>query len=109
MGKTDPLAPVAGLHWQGLSHYGPLPQRAAGARGGRLATGTATVEGLDEMQSQKAGAREIAKKSRGRMAPTDISNPKYFHKVVDCQWACPTHTPVPEYIRLIAQGRYAAA
>ena len=43
------------------------------------------------------------------MAPTDISNPKYFHKVVDCQWACPTHTPVPEYIRLIAQRRYAAA
>ena len=43
------------------------------------------------------------------MAPTDITNPKYFHKVVDCQWACPTHTPVPEYIRLIAQGRYAAA
>jgi len=43
------------------------------------------------------------------MAPTDISNPKYFHKVVDCQWACPSHTPVPEYIRLIAQGRYAAA
>jgi NADPH-dependent glutamate synthase beta subunit-like oxidoreductase len=43
------------------------------------------------------------------MAPTDISNPKYFHKVVDCQWACPTHTPVPEYIRLIAQGRYGAA
>lgn len=54
-------------------------------------------------------AREIAARSRGRMAPTDISNPKYFHKVVDCQWACPTHTPVPEYIRLIAQGRYAAA
>jgi NADPH-dependent glutamate synthase beta subunit-like oxidoreductase len=43
------------------------------------------------------------------MAPTDIRNPKYFHKVVDCQWACPSHTPVPEYIRLIAQGRYAAA
>jgi NADPH-dependent glutamate synthase beta subunit-like oxidoreductase len=37
---------------------------------------------------------------------TDISNPHYFHKVVDCQWACPAHTPVPEYIRLIAQGRY---
>jgi NADPH-dependent glutamate synthase beta subunit-like oxidoreductase len=54
-------------------------------------------------------AREIAARSRGRMAPTDISNPKFFHKVVDCQWACPTHTPVPEYIRLIAQGRYAAA
>ncbi len=54
-------------------------------------------------------ASEIAARARARMAPTDISNPKYFHKVVDCQWACPTHTPVPEYIRLIAQGRYAAA
>ncbi|MFV0297330.1 MAG: FAD-dependent oxidoreductase [Hyphomicrobiaceae bacterium] len=43
------------------------------------------------------------------MAPTDISNPNYFHKVVDCQWACPAHTPVPEYIRLIAHGRYADA
>ena len=43
------------------------------------------------------------------MPPTEISNPNYFHKVVDCQWACPSHTPVPEYIRLIAQGRYAAA
>jgi formate dehydrogenase (NADP+) beta subunit len=38
--------------------------------------------------------------------PTDIRNPDYFHKVVDCQWACPAHTPVPEYIRLIAAGRY---
>ena len=40
------------------------------------------------------------------MQPTDIGNPDYFHKVVDCQWACPAHTPVPEYIRLIAAGRY---
>ena len=40
------------------------------------------------------------------MRPTDLSDPAYFHKVVDCQWACPAHTPVPEYIRLIAQGRY---
>jgi formate dehydrogenase (NADP+) beta subunit len=40
---------------------------------------------------------------------TDISNPATFHKVVDCQWACPAHTPVPEYIRLIAQGRYSDA
>jgi formate dehydrogenase beta subunit len=54
-------------------------------------------------------ASDIAARSRGRTAPTDISNPNYFHKVVDCQWACPSHTPVPEYIRLIAQGRYAAA
>ncbi|MGC1412259.1 MAG: FAD-dependent oxidoreductase [Acetobacteraceae bacterium] len=43
------------------------------------------------------------------MHPTDIGNPDYFHKVVDCQWACPAHTPVPEYIRLIAAGRYADA
>ncbi len=41
--------------------------------------------------------------------PTDISQPDYFHKVVDCQWACPAHTPVPEYIRLIAAGRYGDA
>ncbi len=43
------------------------------------------------------------------MKPTDIGQPDYFHKVVDCQWACPAHTPVPEYIRLIAAGRYADA
>ena len=43
------------------------------------------------------------------MKPTDIGNPDYFHKVVDCQWACPAHTPVPEYIRLIAAGRYGDA
>ncbi len=43
------------------------------------------------------------------MKPTDISSPDYFHKVVDCQWACPAHTPVPEYIRLIAAGRYSDA
>jgi formate dehydrogenase beta subunit len=43
------------------------------------------------------------------MKNTDISAPDYFHKVVDCQWACPAHTPVPEYIRLIAQGRYSDA
>ncbi|MES2256763.1 MAG: FAD-dependent oxidoreductase [Pseudomonadota bacterium] len=43
------------------------------------------------------------------MPPTDIKNPDYFHKVVDCQWACPAHTPVPEYIRMIAAGRYSDA
>jgi formate dehydrogenase beta subunit len=43
------------------------------------------------------------------MKPTDVSDPNYFHKVVDCQWACPAHTPVPEYIRLIAAGRYGDA
>jgi formate dehydrogenase beta subunit len=43
------------------------------------------------------------------LKPTDIAQPDYFHKVVDCQWACPAHTPVPEYIRMIAQGRYSDA
>ena len=43
------------------------------------------------------------------MKPTDVRNPNYFHKVVDCQLACPAHTNVPEYIRLIAQGRYTDA
>ena len=43
------------------------------------------------------------------MKPTNISDPNYFHKVVDCQWACPAHTPVPEYIRLIAEKRYSDA
>jgi len=43
------------------------------------------------------------------LQPTNIADPAYFHKVVDCQWACPAHTPVPEYIRLIAQGRYGDA
>ncbi len=42
----------------------------------------------------------------GVMGRTDVENPDYFHKVVDCQWACPAHTNVPEYIRLIAQGRF---
>jgi formate dehydrogenase beta subunit len=43
------------------------------------------------------------------MKPTDTAKPEYFHKVVDCQWACPAHTDVPEYIRLIAQGRFGDA
>jgi formate dehydrogenase (NADP+) beta subunit len=43
------------------------------------------------------------------MRPTDVRNPDYFHRVVDCQWACPAHTNVPEYIRMIAQGRFTDA
>src|SRR5438874_7772372 len=43
------------------------------------------------------------------MKNTDIAAPDYFHKVVDCQWACPAHSPVAEYIRLIAAGRYSDA
>ena len=43
------------------------------------------------------------------MEPTDTGKSDYFHKVVDCQWACPAHTDVPEYIRLIAQGQFTEA
>ena len=43
------------------------------------------------------------------MKPTDVKDPEYFHRVVDCQYACPAHTPVPEYIRLIAEGKYTEA
>src|SRR5687768_1728062 len=43
------------------------------------------------------------------MNPTDVGSPAYYHRVVDCQWACPAHTNVPEYIRLIAQGRFTDA
>jgi len=43
------------------------------------------------------------------LKPTNANNPEYFHKVIDCQFACPAHTPVPEYIRLIADGRYSQA
>jgi len=41
--------------------------------------------------------------------PTDTQDPDYFHRVVDCQWACPAHTDVPLYIRMIAQGRFSDA
>ena len=43
------------------------------------------------------------------MEPTNTAHPDYYHRVVDCQWACPAHTDVPEYIRLIAQGRFTDA
>src|SRR5579864_4581185 len=46
---------------------------------------------------------------RHALQRTNIANPQYFHKVVDCQYACPAHTNVPEYIRMIAQGRFTDA
>src|ERR1700674_4414291 len=62
-------------------------------------------------QEPRKPSRDLPKRGRERtvetvLKPTDIGAPDYFHKVVDCQWACPAHTPVPEYIRLIAAGRY---
>ena len=60
-------------------------------------------------RSARAGNASSNGSSVEGMKPTDIRNPDYFHKVVDCQWACPAHTPVPEYIRMIAAGRYTDA
>ena len=62
-------------------------------------------------EPSRADARPLpySNGTTGAMKPTDIANPDYFHKVVDCQWACPAHTPVPEYIRMIAAGRYSDA
>ncbi len=57
------------------------------------------------MNSDTLVDRERAEGQVG-VKPTDVSDPNYFHKVVDCQWACPAHTPVPEYIRKIAEGDY---
>ena len=64
------------------------------------------------MQSQESvGGVDLAERPQAvtGMPPTDIRNSDYFHKVIDCQWACPAHTPVPEYIRLIAAGHYSDA
>src|ERR671921_1611602 len=61
-------------------------------------------------KSARVGASSAGvMQSASGMPPTDVSNPDYFHKVVDCQWACPAHTPVPEYIRLIAARRFGEA
>jgi len=74
-----------------------------------------TSDGPERHKARWAGSTAQGKspttpEERGvELQPTDIQDPDYFHKVVDCQWACPAHTPVPEYIRLIAAGRYADA
>jgi formate dehydrogenase (NADP+) beta subunit len=61
------------------------------------------------MHSPPRRIRRSASSPGDRLKPTNIHDPNYFHKVVDCQWGCPAHTNVPEYIRLIAQGRYSDA
>src|ERR1700747_2702322 len=43
------------------------------------------------------------------MEPTDTSHPDYYHRVVDCRWACPPPPDVPKYVRLSAQGRFTDA
>src|SRR5260370_30198361 len=61
------------------------------------------------MDSDEVGSEAAEEEPSSGMGATDISRPDYFHKVVDCQWACPAHTPVPEYIRQIASGDYDGA
>jgi formate dehydrogenase (NADP+) beta subunit len=76
------------------------------------AAGEQTVTEMDA-KTETAQNRNVtdqgARPTQPGLPATNISDPNYFHKVVDCQWACPAHTPVPEYIRLIASGRYADA
>src|SRR4051812_13593798 len=60
-------------------------------------------------RKRPASSTAPPQRRRGPVRPTDVTNPQYYHQVVDCQWACPAHTNVPAYIRLIAQGRYADA
>ena len=60
------------------------------------------------MDSEVLAPRERAG-GQAVVLATDLTDPDYFHKVVDCQWACPAHTPVPEYIRRIAAGDYVGA
>ena len=74
----------------------------------RYASLIAKAGGTGFLQSERAFPI-VLRRFPERMKPTDTSNPDYFHKVVDCQWACPAHTDVPEYIRLIAQGRFSDA
>src|SRR5258708_7841232 len=82
------------------------PQQRAAATGARQARPV-----VPDRRTRDPGAdpREQEREEQPTLNPTDISVPEYFHKVVDCQWACPAHTPVPEYIRLIAAQRYSDA
>src|SRR5260370_6824264 len=62
-----------------------------------------------DRRKRKSGRRTRSTSGESCVKATDISQADYFHKVVDCQWACPAHTPVPEYIRLISAGDYVGA
>jgi NADPH-dependent glutamate synthase beta subunit-like oxidoreductase len=70
---------------------------------------------VEDFKSQIFAAKKNLKQSNGKnavktfMPVTDTSNPQYYHKVVDCQYACPAHTPVPEYIRKISKNEYTEA
>src|SRR5690348_11030842 len=105
-------------------HAGPSNGVLSGYPGGNgpcapLKSPSDSAHRVDPRESRRRGAlrtrhaipvhRPPGARVEVEMQNTDISHPDYFHKVVDCQWACPAHTPVPEYIRLIAAGRYSDA
>src|SRR5690606_30011765 len=90
-------APVAGCSGSGRPDAGIPPRPGFGARLGVA------------RPARPVRQRDLPAESGCALEPTDIRNPDTFHRVVDCQWACPAHTPVPEYIRLIAAGRHADA
>jgi hypothetical protein len=75
----------------------PLHLALPASRIDHTATATALPRRPPEMSAPAVRPPSAAR------TPTDVANPQYYHKVVDCQWACPAHTNVPEYIRLIAQ------
>src|SRR4051794_10959722 len=83
-------------------HYYPRPDSGHRFRAARTQANAAR-------RSDRVRGGQPAPVAEVEMKSTDISDPNYFHKVVDCQWACPAHTPVPEYIRMIAAGRFADA
>ena len=65
---------------------------------------------IEEAKLKKVpNKEEKAKHVENYMPPTNTTDPQYYHKIVDCQYACPAHTPVPEYIRQISQGNYTDA
>src|SRR5207245_10827310 len=87
----------------------PLWRGRAGVGLGVTRTGPGSKPACRERAPEQIDRHRSPPQEKCVLKPTDIANPDYFHKVVDCQWACPAHTPVPEYIRLIAAGRYGDA
>src|SRR3954468_12538041 len=101
--NARPISPARGL-WS-LAFFAEGVRPAGGS--GRHLRKAKSMKG-HEMARHGVSSAGVPQVSPS-MSATDISNPDYFHKAVDCQWACPAHTRVPEYIRLIAAGRYTDA
>ena len=93
----------------GVSRLGQSLSAAPRTQASKGFAAAAAPTGRDQARLKPATSGRSGRLREGRLKPTDIRNPDVFHKVVDCQWACPAHTPVPEYIRLIAAGRYTDA